>query len=54
MDGEGAGKGDSYRRVNKKIYDEHMDAIFGKHELEKFQKCHHYVIKPLKKEPQNG
>jgi len=33
FDSDGAGKGDSYRDVNKKKYDENFDRIFGKKPL---------------------
>jgi hypothetical protein len=34
----GAGKGDDYRRVNKKGFDKNFDAIFGRKDIEEFQK----------------
>jgi hypothetical protein len=33
-----AGKGDDYRRVDKNKYDKNFEAIFGKKEIEDFQK----------------
>lgn len=33
-----AGKGDDYRRVNKKEYDKNYDAIFGKKDIEDFHR----------------
>lgn len=33
-----AGKGDDYRRVDKKKFDKNFEAIFGKKEISDFQK----------------
>jgi hypothetical protein len=33
-----AGKGDDYRRVDKKKFDKNFEAIFGKRDIEDFQK----------------
>ena len=33
-----AGKGDDYRRVDKKKFDRNFEAIFGKKEIEDFHK----------------
>jgi hypothetical protein len=34
----GAGKGDDYRKVDKKKFDKNFEAIFGKKDIEDFQK----------------
>ena len=39
------GKGDTYRKVNKKVSDENYEQIFGKREEKDFQKCRKYKIK---------
>jgi len=39
------GKGDTYRKVNKKVYDTSYDRIFEKKEEKDFQKCEKYKIK---------
>lgn len=39
------GKGDTYRKVNKKVSDAAHDRIFGKREEKDFQKCHKHKIK---------
>jgi hypothetical protein len=46
----GAGKGDTYRKVNKKVSDENYEKAFGKKDVEEFQKCHKYVIKEKPKD----
>jgi len=46
----GAGKGDDYRKVDKKKFDKNFDNIFGKKEIEDFQKNK----KEIKKENKRG
>jgi hypothetical protein len=45
-----AGKGDDYRKVDKKKFDKNFDAIFGKREIEEF----HKDKKEIKKENTRG
>lgn len=33
-----AGKGDDYRKVNKKEFDKNFDSIFGKRDIEEYHK----------------